>query len=605
MADPAQQDPDDEPEQSAARLRDEVVNTSYDVAFEPERLTDLIGPWEKLFVPQWRRSAQARRAQLEDSGYLSHLGRLERIVSLGGRTASLRPEEQMVRRYRRAAAFTVDRSLAVSAANEAARGTLGVRRSQPLTDLQIRDEDLGYLSRTVHGMLHADRSAPPEPTRIVRARRLSDDSLVLLLTFLVEPEEAAAFVLVTTTDIHWSHESSALLRDAFGLTPAEAEVMMALTQHHSLKDIAEARGRSLDTVRSQLKSITTKTEARGQSDLLRIAMSVMDIAPQEVDRIGPASRGAGHKVSRGGRELPPLPFRHILRPDGRRFDYLEFGDPKGRPVIYLSSNFGLCRWPASAEFASQQKGLRIIAPIRSGFGGSTPLAVTDNRLDCFAGDVVALMDHLRIPAAPFLVLDEDMVYAARLFRRTPERMHSVLGCSAFLPLTTPEQYERMGRWHRFILGTARFAPQLLPFIVRVGFAMARQLGKAEFVRLVYGASPADVALTRHSRMFEAVDCGSDIVLAEGFDAARAYAQEISIVHRSDWRAEFEAMKGHVNVVNVIGTEDQGIPPDTFDDYLRDYPWVQLHQVDSAGSFLFFEHWDRIISLLEIQMKDVT
>jgi pimeloyl-ACP methyl ester carboxylesterase len=163
----------------------------------------------------------------------------------------------------------------------------------------------------------------------------------------------------------------------------------------------------------------------------------------------------------------------------------------------------------------------------------------------------------------------------------------------------------MGRWHRFVLGTARFAPQLLPFVVRAAFAMARQVGKAEFVRLVYGGSPADVAMTRNSRMFEAVDCGSDVVLSEGFDAARAYAQEVSIVHCTEWRSELEALRDTIPVVNIFGTEDQGVPPATVDDYAQDYPWVRFVRVEAAGSFLFFEHWDRVLNELEKMLRNVT
>jgi pimeloyl-ACP methyl ester carboxylesterase/DNA-binding CsgD family transcriptional regulator len=603
MAPTAGQD-GEHPYRDDARLRDAVVDHSYDVALEPRRLPDLIGPWEKFITPHWYRTPQARRSMLESSGLLGHLRRFEQILGLGGHGARQSPEREMLRRYRRAAAFTINRELRISAVNGAAEGMLGVREGQPLTELQVRDEDLAYLSKIAHGMLTADGDRPVEPTRIVRARRLADDSLVLLMTYLTEPEDSTPFVLVATTEVHWPPGAADLLRDAFDLTPAEAEIMMGLTRHHSLKDIAAARGRSVDTVRSQIKSILAKTEARGQSDLLRIAMSVMDIAPVESNRIGPEGEPA-FRTARGGLELPTLPFRHILRPDGRRFDYLEYGDPKGRPVLYFSSTFGLCRWPASAEFAASQTGIRVIAPIRSGFGGSSPLAEGADRVSTFAADVAALMDHLRIGAAPLLVADEDMIYAARLAALAPGRVTGIVGCSAFLPLSHPEQFERMGRWHRFVLGTARFAPQLLPFVVRAAFAMARQVGKAEFVRLVYGGSPADVAMTRNSRMFEAVDCGSDVVLSEGFDAARAYAQEVSIVHCTEWRSELEALRDTIPVVNIFGTEDQGVPPATVDDYAQDYPWVRFVRVEAAGSFLFFQHWDRVLNELEKMLRNVT
>lgn len=60
-----------------------------------------------------------------------------------------------------------------------------------------------------------------------------------------------------------------LLAQAFGLTRAEAELAAALLLDESLADYAERRGRSLATVRVQLRSIFAKTGTHRQSELLR------------------------------------------------------------------------------------------------------------------------------------------------------------------------------------------------------------------------------------------------------------------------------------------------------------------------------------------------
>jgi pimeloyl-ACP methyl ester carboxylesterase len=271
-------------------------------------------------------------------------------------------------------------------------------------------------------------------------------------------------------------------------------------------------------------------------------------------------------------------------------------------VIFLSSLFGLCRWPVNAEKRAQRDGLRIIAPIRAGFGGSTPYANKARRTDRFAEDVLALMDHLGVATAPLMVMDSDMPYAARLFNVAPDRFDSVLGCSSLLPLTTPQQYERMGRWHRFILGTARYAPQFLTFVVRVAFAMARQRGKDEFVRLVYNGSPVDVAMTRDAQAFAPVDCGSDVVLGQGFDAAAAYVQELIVVHRTNWRGDLDAMLARIPVTVIIGAQDQGITAETFDEHRLEYPSIRFIHVRDAGSFLFFQKWDAVLDELNRQIQ---
>lgn len=58
-----------------------------------------------------------------------------------------------------------------------------------------------------------------------------------------------------------------VLRLAFGLTPAEAEIALRLGDGESREEIAEARGASIETVRSQVKSLFAKLGVRRAGEL--------------------------------------------------------------------------------------------------------------------------------------------------------------------------------------------------------------------------------------------------------------------------------------------------------------------------------------------------
>ena len=60
----------------------------------------------------------------------------------------------------------------------------------------------------------------------------------------------------------------ALLKEFYGLTQAEGEVASFLHKGRSVKDIAEARKVSLETVRSHIKSLLQKTETGRQAQLV-------------------------------------------------------------------------------------------------------------------------------------------------------------------------------------------------------------------------------------------------------------------------------------------------------------------------------------------------
>jgi DNA-binding CsgD family transcriptional regulator len=65
----------------------------------------------------------------------------------------------------------------------------------------------------------------------------------------------------------------AVLRSLYGLTPAECRVALLLVDGHAPRQIANTFRVTENTVRSQIKSIFSKTGARRQSDLVRLLLS--------------------------------------------------------------------------------------------------------------------------------------------------------------------------------------------------------------------------------------------------------------------------------------------------------------------------------------------
>ena len=81
------------------------------------------------------------------------------------------------------------------------------------------------------------------------------------VVFLIDPENAKAI-------------STERLSRYFGLSQAESEVARAMVDGLSTGEIADLRGTKVETVRSQFKSIYSKTGIRRRADLVRLAVSV-------------------------------------------------------------------------------------------------------------------------------------------------------------------------------------------------------------------------------------------------------------------------------------------------------------------------------------------
>lgn len=82
-------------------------------------------------------------------------------------------------------------------------------------------------------------------------------------------------VAIFLTDPQKSYETTTEhLQRIFGLTQTEAEIAKDLTAGLTLKEIAGKRGRALETVRQQLKSVMSKTGARRQAELVKSVLAL-------------------------------------------------------------------------------------------------------------------------------------------------------------------------------------------------------------------------------------------------------------------------------------------------------------------------------------------
>jgi DNA-binding NarL/FixJ family response regulator len=100
---------------------------------------------------------------------------------------------------------------------------------------------------------------------------------------------------VLSTELVWPEGFETTVQEAFGLTGAEVEIVRGITLGLPVKDIAEARGRSAETVRTQLRSILAKTETHSQSELVRVVLGLMDVA------LIPTGRREAGRSRQGGR----------------------------------------------------------------------------------------------------------------------------------------------------------------------------------------------------------------------------------------------------------------------------------------------------------------
>ncbi|WP_334163471.1 helix-turn-helix transcriptional regulator [Phenylobacterium sp.] len=173
------------------------------------------------------------------------------------------------------AAFICDgtglvRALTRAAEAALARGVLRLRgRRLGATDA----EESRGLEAAVAGAAGGRFAPGGETVRTVLVRQADGPAAFEVVDVIALPPRPYAFgfeprAIVVVRGGQRSHrELAGLLGLAFGLTPAEADVAVRLAEGHTRETIAEERRASLETVRSQIKTVFAKLDVRRETEL--------------------------------------------------------------------------------------------------------------------------------------------------------------------------------------------------------------------------------------------------------------------------------------------------------------------------------------------------
>jgi pimeloyl-ACP methyl ester carboxylesterase/DNA-binding CsgD family transcriptional regulator len=573
--------------------RNEAIDRLYDVALDPQRYEALLDVWESAVRPLRAQADFSAPRLLDDPMIAGHFRRAGEFLDRVDLTQQTDEVQKILAPFGKVSAFVLNDGLTVKAANAAATERLSLSQNSRLADLAVNGEDIAAIGKAARSLL----AGAAQDTAVLRVRSLEKGHFVVLRLQRCQTAGGAPLVLAASSEVGWPEGFSDILRRAFSLTGAEANVVQSLVECCSVTDIAIQRGRSVETVRAQVKSVLSKTETHSQVELVRLALSVMDMANLTLD-----THVEPRLVSQGYATLKSRDYQSLITPDGRRLDYLILGDLKGKPVLFLPLDYGLVRWPASAEAEAERRGWRIIVPVRAGFGRSDRLPKRANIDDAFVTDTMQILKAEKVKRCPILSLGSDSFYGVQLANLHPNTFVGLIACAGVLPMTRPEQFERMEKWHRFILAGAKYTPHLLPFMVKAGFLLARKIGKRGFIHAVYGNSTADVETFENPEVFEAMVTGSEIALSETHSAHDSFSRMLLGRQNGDWSADVDALKEHLPVIFMNGMHDPQVPYETLQDFKRDHDWIDYRVYEDAGQLIFFRHWSDVLEVLEHFLK---
>lgn len=457
--------------------------------------------------------------------------------------------------------FLVTSGGLVAASNVSAWKEFGLAAQSSIDELPLYIPGAEQISDLVRAsMFRSDDSQ--DSTLVLRRASASDgdhQSTLAVTTSFGKITTALVFVVTSK----WKAESLYLLKKQFKLTRAEIEVLYAIVDGYSSKEIAEQRHRSNETIRAQIQSIRDKIGAKNQTELVRTALS-LSAFESELSEITEAVRHPHRRQA------------EILCKGGRRIELTLMGDYSGAPIVTLATATSYT-FNAEVEQALYDQGLYMISICMPGCGKTDPPPPGTSRCDMRLTDVKAVLDQLEIERALMLAYHANSPLCYQMVNRMPERFYHLAHIAAPIPLGFITRINTQSSWVNGILKASVGNPAMKRLLFKGAMKALATLGAEKYLKLQLSSKPveADIAL-RPDNIRE-----TDHAIATATRAGIADAAEDIGLTFDDWSEEVARLP--VGITIVQGIQDSLYTINNVRDFTREFaPKTTMIEVDNAG-----------------------
>jgi len=278
--------------------------------------------------------------------------------------------------------------------------------------------------------------------------------------------------------------------------------------------------------------------------------------------------------------------RRLSLGDGRVLGFREYGDPQGVPILCFHGTPGSRLMFQIAEQFAQEKGLRLIAPERPGYGLSS--FVKARALSDTGRDMAALCDALGLERVACAGVSGGAPFALAFATTHPRRVSALGLVSPVGPVAGPERPERIGPGHAL---TFRLLPGV-PLLYRVFFS----IGRAGFVFtpqlmaafLMARAAPSDWHILSDKRARRGLFRG----LREGVRRGIGGAVEEMRCFSRPWQVAFENIRAPV--ILWQGMADRNIPVSAAVKLGECVPGCEIRRLEGAGHFWILRNYHHVL-----------
>lgn len=392
------------------------------------------------------------------------------------------------------------------------------------------------------------------------------------------------------------HEVMQIFNPPASLTASEQRICFQTVAGLSLREAASVDNVSVETKRSQMKSLCRKMQCSGQADILRKVLGQMVHFLSISEAEAAHARLAEQFVTNHLSKHVSLTIKRL--PNGRIMRMLECGPIGGRPVIMIHGMM-FAQFIKGLSGKLEELNLRLIVPLRHGHLEAQTMSslYEDDYVISKSIEDLALF-LIEFGPSPAVVLGNSMgaPIAANFANKHPKLVSQLILLSANLAEGIPADSHMLDR---FYTGLNHLVTR--PGLFRlVAWQFRKYYVDEKTVRKVFGKL--------FGRSTDDID-----VLEGKYTGASAYpmfiehyktsikgiAEDFSFVMQN-WKREFCRLR--VNTTYIHGADDPVVALDEFQDSALQNPNAKILSIEGAGHFMALSHanqvWTEIHKIVE-------
>ncbi len=427
---------------------------------------------------------------------------------------------------------------------------------------------------------NCDKSAAQE-RQVLKIHDVDGKTFHLFLAEIVgsfdrNVDDGGKYIMLRAVTATWDDRVSRALASAFQLTNAEVELVSALYNGLSIKEVARWKRRSQATLRTQLSSVLQKTNTRNQADLSRIISGLVQVLAQEVTNIPLRHRRAspGNKSTQRS--------RLIQLKNGYEMEFVESGDLQGTPFYFIQTSTQPTLTKKIVK-GLKRRGIRLISPNRPGVGGTTrtPISLSPSN---WAKCHLEAMQELNIEPRFLGGHCSGGVYALELAKLSGTACENVLLVDVGAPLRNAAMINQMPSAPKRLFLAARFFPPAIrmPYkLVTSDFYSGRD-GEERLVNYFFEGSPVDEAIVNEGHNWQVTRDNIDYCLQNPAQIAQ------DVTHWSrDNSGVLSSVVAHSHVRYFHGEANFVHQADNIRQLARCLPNISYNIVPDRGQLLIY------------------